>query len=172
MATGPDLRIGDAERDAAAAGLREHYAQGRLSLEEFNQRIDAVFAATTQSQLGRVTSDLPHASVPGVPLPVAARGEAWDDGAGHRYSRRRPRLRFLTAIAALMLTWLVVISLLLPEMRGFPVLGRLGILVVIFGAVRSLLRRIMGGRRGWQSHRGFARSCHHPRWDNPGGPWR
>jgi len=35
----------------AAARLREHYAQGRLTLEEFHQRLDAVFAATTQSQL-------------------------------------------------------------------------------------------------------------------------
>jgi len=34
----------------AAARLREHYAQGRLTLEEFHQRLDAVFAATTQSQ--------------------------------------------------------------------------------------------------------------------------
>ncbi|HUA30142.1 MAG TPA: DUF1707 domain-containing protein, partial [Streptosporangiaceae bacterium] len=41
MATGPDLRIGDAEREAAAASLREHYAQGRLTLEEFNERLDA-----------------------------------------------------------------------------------------------------------------------------------
>jgi uncharacterized membrane protein len=48
VATGPDLRIADADRDAAAAFLREHYAQGRLTLEEFNQRLDAVFAATTQ----------------------------------------------------------------------------------------------------------------------------
>jgi hypothetical protein len=29
VATGPDLRIGDADREAATAGLREHYALGR-----------------------------------------------------------------------------------------------------------------------------------------------
>jgi hypothetical protein len=29
VATGPDLRIGDADREAAAAVLREHYALGR-----------------------------------------------------------------------------------------------------------------------------------------------
>jgi uncharacterized protein DUF1707 len=36
MAAGPDPRIADADREAAAH-LREHYAQGRLTLEEFNQ---------------------------------------------------------------------------------------------------------------------------------------
>ena len=72
MATGPDLRIGDAEREAAATGLREHYAQGRLTLEEFNQRLDAVFKSTTQRQLSQITQDLPHATAPSAPLPVAS----------------------------------------------------------------------------------------------------
>jgi hypothetical protein len=45
------LRIGDAERDAAAADLGEHYAAGRLSL--------AVFASKTFGQLTRVLADLP-----------------------------------------------------------------------------------------------------------------
>ncbi|MGE5291249.1 MAG: DUF1707 SHOCT-like domain-containing protein [Micromonosporaceae bacterium] len=40
----------DADREAAAAHLREHFAQGRLASEEFNQRLDAVFTATTQSR--------------------------------------------------------------------------------------------------------------------------
>ncbi len=69
MATQPSLRIGDAERDAVAAELREHYAHGRLTLEEFNQRLDAVFAAKTQRDLSRLTSDLPHVRSGGAPLP-------------------------------------------------------------------------------------------------------
>jgi len=71
MATQPGLRIGDAERDAVAAELREHFAHGRLTLEEFNQRIDAVFAAKTQRDLSRLTSDLPHVRSGGTPLPSA-----------------------------------------------------------------------------------------------------
>ena len=53
------LRIGDAERDAAAADLGEHYAAGRLDLDELNQRLDAVFSAKTFGQLTRVMADLP-----------------------------------------------------------------------------------------------------------------
>ncbi|HXB47626.1 MAG TPA: DUF1707 domain-containing protein [Streptosporangiaceae bacterium] len=69
MATQPSLRIGDRERDAVAAELQEHYAHGRLTLEEFNQRLDAVFAAKTQADLSRLTADLPHIRSGGGPLP-------------------------------------------------------------------------------------------------------
>jgi hypothetical protein len=69
MATQPSLRIGDRERDAVAAELQEHYAHGRLTLEEFNQRLDAVFAAKTQADLSRLTADLPHVRSGGGPLP-------------------------------------------------------------------------------------------------------
>jgi hypothetical protein len=53
------LRIGDAERDAAAADLGEHYAAGRLTLDELNERLDAVFTSKTLGQLTRVMADLP-----------------------------------------------------------------------------------------------------------------
>jgi hypothetical protein len=69
MATQPSLRIGDRERDATASELREHFAHGRLTLEEFNRRLDAVFAAKTQRDLSRITSDLPHVGAGGEPLP-------------------------------------------------------------------------------------------------------
>jgi hypothetical protein len=53
------LRIGDAERDAAATDLGEHYAAGRLTLDELNERLDAVFSARTFGQLTRIMADLP-----------------------------------------------------------------------------------------------------------------
>jgi hypothetical protein len=74
MATQPSLRIGDRERDAVAAELREHYAHGRLTLEEFNQRLDAAFAAKTQRDLARITNDLPHVRPAGAPLPSSRQG--------------------------------------------------------------------------------------------------
>jgi hypothetical protein len=76
MATQPSLRIGDQERDAVAAELREHYAHGRLTLEEFNQRLDAVFAAKTQHDLSRLTADLPHVRSGGAPLPSSRTGRS------------------------------------------------------------------------------------------------
>ena len=56
---GRELRIGDAERTAAADELAEHYAQGRLSTEEHHERLDKVWAARTPSDLASVFTDLP-----------------------------------------------------------------------------------------------------------------
>src|SRR5277367_6829995 len=53
------LRIGDAERDAATADLGEHYAAGRLNLDELHERVDSVLAAKTFGQLAAVMEDLP-----------------------------------------------------------------------------------------------------------------
>jgi len=60
LASGPDLRAGDADREAAAAALGEHFAQGRLTLDELLARLDATFAATVQSEIAATTRDLPH----------------------------------------------------------------------------------------------------------------
>jgi hypothetical protein len=57
-------RIGDAERDAAAAALGEHFSAGRLTLDELHERLDAVFSAKTCGQLTRVMADLPIAGRP------------------------------------------------------------------------------------------------------------
>ena len=56
----PDLRIGDADREAAVAALREHFAHGRLTLEELIGRLDAALTATMQSELTQITVDLPR----------------------------------------------------------------------------------------------------------------
>jgi len=61
MATGADWRVGDAEREAVAEQLREHYAAGRLTIDEFRARLDAAYAATTAAGLSRATADLPAA---------------------------------------------------------------------------------------------------------------
>ena len=59
-ASGPDLRVGDAEREAAAAALAEHYAQGRLTFDELGARLHAALTATVRSDLARAARDLPH----------------------------------------------------------------------------------------------------------------
>jgi hypothetical protein len=61
-----NIRVSDADRDAVAAQLREHYAQGRLTMDELNERLDRVFASRTNLELAAVTADLPYASPRGV----------------------------------------------------------------------------------------------------------
>ena len=52
-------RIGDADRDAAAAELGEHFAAGRLTLDELHDRLGHVLQARTRGQLLHVMADLP-----------------------------------------------------------------------------------------------------------------
>lgn len=64
------LRIGDGERDRALQALAEHFAAGRLTTEEFDQRSDQVWKARTTADLRPLFTDLPG----GLPLtpPVPA----------------------------------------------------------------------------------------------------
>ncbi|TMM41374.1 MAG: DUF1707 domain-containing protein [Actinobacteria bacterium] len=57
--TDPGLRASDADRERVVAALQRHTAAGRLTLEEFGQRIDRAFAAVTNGDLAAVTRDLP-----------------------------------------------------------------------------------------------------------------
>ena len=70
-----DLRIGDAERDAAMAQLREHFVAGRLTFDELTERIDVALTAKTQRQIDRLMADLPRpprVARPDVMVPVPA----------------------------------------------------------------------------------------------------
>jgi hypothetical protein len=55
----PGTRAGDADRNAAAAALGEHFAQGRLTLAELSTRLDAALTATTHGELSQAAQDLP-----------------------------------------------------------------------------------------------------------------
>ena len=59
MAAGYEMRVGDAEREAAAAELREHFASGRLNQDELDQRLTSAFAAKTRADLNAQFADLP-----------------------------------------------------------------------------------------------------------------
>lgn len=165
MASQPSLRIGDTERDAVAAELREHYAHGRLTLDELSQRLDAVFAAKTQQDLSRITSDLPHVRPADVPLPSEQVGRPASPAGSHsagpislRHTRsggddwHRGWRRncggfavFSTLLAALA-SWLLVYDVILVAFR-LPLPGRLGLLIAVFAVLRSILRRIFGSVR-------------------------
>jgi hypothetical protein len=52
-------RASDAEREATVTRLRKAAAEGRLTVEELTERIDAAYAASTQAELEPLTADLP-----------------------------------------------------------------------------------------------------------------
>lgn len=55
-----ELRVSDQERERVAREIREHFAAGRLTDEELDHRLAAVYAARTQSELRSLRSDLPQ----------------------------------------------------------------------------------------------------------------
>lgn len=50
----------DTDREQVGALLREHCVQGRLTLDEFSSRLDALYAARTDADLAGVLRDLPQ----------------------------------------------------------------------------------------------------------------
>jgi hypothetical protein len=60
----PALRISDAERERAVRLLGEHHAVGRLTYEEFVERMDRAYEARTHEQLDGLTADLPATPAP------------------------------------------------------------------------------------------------------------
>jgi hypothetical protein len=55
----PRIRASDADRDRAAALLREHHAAGRLTAEEFQERMEAALDAKTLGEIDELLADLP-----------------------------------------------------------------------------------------------------------------
>ncbi|HLM63444.1 MAG TPA: DUF1707 domain-containing protein [Acidimicrobiales bacterium] len=64
----PDLRVSQAERDEVVAVLARHYADGRLTLGEYEERVDAALGARTGRDFEPLLADLP---VERAPAPTA-----------------------------------------------------------------------------------------------------
>lgn len=58
-AGGPQTLASDADRDTAAGLLNMALAEGRLTADEYDQRLGAAYAARTWRQLRQLTEDLP-----------------------------------------------------------------------------------------------------------------
>ncbi|MEV7324313.1 DUF1707 domain-containing protein [Streptomyces sp. NPDC093970] len=64
----PELRASDADRERVAEVLRDALAEGRLDMEEFEERLEATYKARTYGELTPITRDLPAAAPPAVSL--------------------------------------------------------------------------------------------------------
>ncbi len=78
----PPLRAGDGDRAAVVALLRAHHLEGRLTVEEFEERVGHAHRAVTLLELGDLHSDLPE-------IPVRRSGGVARSSGGDRGSRRR-----------------------------------------------------------------------------------
>ena len=122
--TGPPrgelLRVGDSERQAVAQELQDHYAQGRLTWDELDQRLAGAWAARTQADLTPLLVDLPALGGRRAgPQPPAAERRLLD--------RQRGR-----GVNAHLLVWFLVLAaaIALVTMTDGLILIPLGILVL------------------------------------------
>lgn len=110
----PALRIGTAEREAAAKALDAHLEAGRLGVEEYADRSAAAANATVASEIHALFTDLPapHPQLPGQPsteptptsrLPVVDATSREPAPSGGGFSGWGPRIVAVTPIVALVL---------------------------------------------------------------------
>ena len=59
--------LGDADRERLVVLLREHYAAGRLELDDLRHRVGVVLAATYPEEAASALADLPPAGLPDTP---------------------------------------------------------------------------------------------------------
>ncbi|WP_116452102.1 DUF1707 SHOCT-like domain-containing protein [Blastococcus litoris] len=82
----PHLRAADADRATVATVLGQHMSAGRLTVDEYDERLARVYAAKTYGELDQITADLPSTGLaarppaPPVASPQAspARAGGWD----------------------------------------------------------------------------------------------
>ena len=75
------VRIGDAERESAVTALGEHYAAGRLTKEEFDERSGVAWSARTAGDLAPLFTDLPRLQAHAARRPQPPRA-SWRLGMG------------------------------------------------------------------------------------------
>jgi uncharacterized protein DUF1707 len=102
--TGPTsdqhMRVSDAERQAVADRLAEHFSSGRLDQAEFDERVGKAMSAKTRADLNGLFDDLPETGAPA----------ATDPSTGQLRRRRRhpvllAALIVFVAIAAAHVVW-------------------------------------------------------------------
>jgi hypothetical protein len=140
--TDQTIRLSDAERDAAAADLGEHFAQGRLTADEHAERLEQVWGAKTRGEVAPIFRDLPSPYAAVAASPVTA----------DRFSNAgiRPFRRGVPAPLLVVLAVLIVLS----AIAHFP-LFLLGFAIFWFVVLRH-----RGPRRAYAVER-YGR---HPRW--------
>jgi hypothetical protein len=176
MAGDPRIRASDDDRERAVSLLREHHAAGRLTLDEFSERLDKAYTAKTLGELDEIMSDLPAIDLyrlPDAQLSPYYRSLIPGSG-GHLQAARAgggvvsPHGRFSPAWAAAWGSWLsvTVICFVIWAVSGSGYLWPLWI-VGPWGAI-MLGRWVSGSHPGGGPH-GHGPHHHGPQGHGPQG---
>ena len=102
--TGPasdqHMRVSDAERQAVADRLAEHFSSGRLDQAEFDERVGKAMSAKTRADLNGLFDDLPETGAPAATDPSTGQLRR-----RHRHPVLLAALIVFVAIAAAHVVW-------------------------------------------------------------------
>jgi hypothetical protein len=115
------IRVSDADRERVTSRLREHFAEGRLTSDELDERVSAALNAKTFGDLRPLMADLPE-PVPAPPRPAHPRPAGPPPWVAHR---RGPRLMPLLMLVAL-------VALVAPAGGGWLVLGLFKVVLLVW----------------------------------------
>ena len=101
------IRASDAERAAVAATLRQHAAEGRLTMQELEERLGSAYTATTFADLQLLLGDLPRLPHADPLSRVPALAPDWP-GTGR--GGRRPNSGFVILMALCWAIWAVSVT--------------------------------------------------------------
>jgi len=167
-----NMRISDADRDHVVERLREHYADGRLTSDELDERVTAALSAKTYGDLRSVMTDLPEpetvgaagaAGPTGTPGPVGPMG--WQSPPW--FAAGRPIVAYRRGPRVLPLVLIALVAAIAFSGGGFIFLALLK-LALLFGLVMCVTGIFAAARfrrhirRNWQSGTGASR--HHHEW--------
>jgi hypothetical protein len=147
MATDDTIRASDADREVVVAALRDAYTAGRLTLDEFDERVTGAYGGRTWGDLRELTVDLPiqpvlGADVPGrdqpeppspPAIPAGQETEPDDDPQSPEMRRRRHPLGVLVPLAV----WILLVA----HGSLAPGLVFLFIVVCVLVSVAASIRR-------------------------------
>ena len=73
----PEVRVSDADREETVKLLERHYADGRLTFDEYSERMEAAFHARTHEDLRQTLRELPPLEQPRPPAQRTSPGRDW-----------------------------------------------------------------------------------------------
>ncbi|KAB1504204.1 DUF1707 domain-containing protein [Corynebacterium sp. 320] len=96
------VRISDAERTTAIEALGSHFAEGRLDLQEYDERISSATEARTQQELDHLFTDLPALTKDSALMPMYSAADL--ERASNSGHKTKAGLLALTTVGSLVLT--------------------------------------------------------------------
>jgi hypothetical protein len=145
-----NLRASDADRERFVEALRQHHAEGRLTVEELTERTERAYAARALGDLDALATDLPPLPPPAPrPRGAASSGQPAPPGLPPRMRPAGPQRAAAKANLLRSIMWYGILSLFLTVIWAlsgsdnfWPVWPILGFMLLVAWQAINLYSRV------------------------------